>query len=114
MQGNSSTNYKVKTIPHFDKALKRLVKKYALIKQEYINFLDSLEVDPQQGTSLGNNCYKVRLAIASKGKGKSGGARLITYVLVTDKTVFLLDIFDKSEQENISDKELESLIKGIK
>ena len=114
MQGNLSMNYKIKTIPHFDKALKRLVKKYASLKQEYIDLLDSLEVEPQQGTNLGNNCYKVRLAIASKGRGKSGGARAITYFLVTDKTVFLLDIFDKSEQVNISDKELLLLIKNIK
>jgi mRNA-degrading endonuclease RelE of RelBE toxin-antitoxin system len=106
--------YKIKTIPHFDKALKRLVKKYASLKQEYIDLLDSLEVEPHQGTNLGNNCYKVRISIASKAKGKSGGARVITYVLVTDKTVFLLDIFDKSEQNNISDKELLLLIKDIK
>jgi len=96
------------------KALKRLVKKYASLKQEYIALLDSLEVEPQQGTNLGNNCYKVRLAIAAKGKGKSGVARVITYILVTDKTVFLLDIFDNSEQDNISDKELLLLIKDIK
>ncbi|CAN5873801.1 hypothetical protein BH11BAC7_BH11BAC7_16560 [soil metagenome] len=29
---------------------------------------------PQVGTSIGNNCYKIRLAISSKGKGKSGDA----------------------------------------
>ena len=107
-------NYKLKTIPNFDKALKRLVKKYPSLKAEYIALLDSLEVQPQQGKNLGNNCYKVRLAIASKGKGKRGGARIIIYVLVTDKTVFLLDIFDKSEQDNISDKELLLLINEIK
>ena len=113
MQGNLSMNYKVKTIPNFDKALKRLVKKYTSLKKEYIDLLDSLEITPTQGTNLGNNCYKIRIAIASKGKGKSGGARVITYVLVTDKTVFLLDIFDKSEQSNITDKDLLALIKGI-
>lgn len=114
MPGNLSMNYKVKTIPHFDKALKRLSKKYASLKREYITLLDSIEVEPQQGVNLGNNCYKIRLAISSKNKGKSGGARIVTYVLVRDKTVFLLDIFDKSEQENISDKELLALIKEIK
>jgi hypothetical protein len=107
-------NYKVKTITHFDKALKRLSKKYASLKQEYIALLDSLEVEPQQGINLGNNCYKIRLSIASKNKGKSGGARVITHILVRGKTVFLLDIFDKSEQDNISDKELLALIKEIK
>ena len=68
---------------------------------------------PQQGTALGNNCYKVRLAITSKGKGKSGGARVITYVLVLDETVYLLSIYDKSEQDSISESELLKLIEGI-
>jgi len=76
MPGNSSMKYKIKTIPHFYKALKRLVKKYALLKQEYVDLLDSLEVEPNQGANFGNNFYKVRIAIASKGKGKSGGAKI--------------------------------------
>lgn len=75
--------------------------------------LDSLEVNPEQGTSIGNSCYKIRLAMASKGNGKSGGARVIIHVLIKDKIVFLLDIYDKSEQANISDKELGQLLKSI-
>jgi len=106
-------SYKVKTIPNFEKSLKRLVKKYPSLKTEYVTLLDSLEVDPEQGTSIGNSCYKIRLAMASKGKGKSGGARVIIHVLVKDKIVFLLDIYDKSEQANISDKELGQLLKSI-
>ena len=73
MPENLSMNYKIKTIPNFDKALKRLVKKYASLKREYIALLDSLEEEPKQGVNLGNNCYKIRVAIASKNKGKSGG-----------------------------------------
>lgn len=80
---------------------------------EYIALLDSLEQDPEQGTPIGNHCFKIRIAIASKGKGKSGGARVIIHVVVTDKIVFLLDIYDKSEQENISEKELAELLKMI-
>lgn len=72
---------------------------------EYIALLDSLEQDPEQGTPLGNRCFKIRIAITSKGKGKSGGARVIIHVAVTNEVVFLLDIYDKSEQENISEKE---------
>ena len=60
--------------------------------------------------ALGNDCYKIRFAISSKGKGKSGGARLITYVRVLENTVFLLDIYDKSQQATISDKELKLLV----
>lgn len=80
---------------------------------EYIALLDSLEQDPEQGTPLGNNCFKIRIAIASKGKGKSGGARVIIHVVVTNEVVFLLDIYNKSEQESISEKELAELLKMI-
>jgi len=62
---------------------------------------------------LGNNCFKIRIAIASKGKGKSGGARVIIHVVVTNEVVFLLDIYNKSEQESISEKELVELLKMI-
>ena len=93
--------------------MKRLAKKYPSLKAEYIELVQSLKQEPEQGTPLGNNCYKIRLAIASKGKGKSGGSRVITYVQVLQTTVYLLTIFDKSEKENIPDKELEALLKEI-
>jgi hypothetical protein len=72
-----------------------------------------LQDDPKQGTSLGNNCYKIRLSIASKGKGKSGGARVISCVKVIETKVYLLTIFDKSATENISDYDLIVLLKWI-
>jgi len=65
------------------------------------------------GTPLGHECYKIRLAIASKGKGKSGGARVITYLQVLKNSIFLLSIYDKSEKENITDKELQEILKNI-
>lgn len=114
MQENCLMNYKVKTIPYFDKQLKRLAKKFPSLKLEYNNLLDSLENNAMQGAPLGNNCFKIRMAVASKGKGKSGGARVITCVLVEQKSVYLLDIYDKSEQDSISDKELIALVKEIK
>jgi len=103
-------SYKVKTIPRFEKELKCLAKKYSSLKIEYISLVKSLIENPEQGTPLGNNCFKIRLAIGSKGKGKSGGARVITYIQITESEVYLLSIYDKSEQENISDKELASLL----
>ncbi|TZF82743.1 hypothetical protein FW774_14710 [Pedobacter sp. BS3] len=106
-------SYRVKFIPKFEKELKRLVKKYPSIKSDFSELLQSLKQEPTQGTSLGNGCYKIRMAISSKGKGKSGGARIITCFKITLDTVFLLTIFDKSEQENISDKELKELLKFI-
>jgi mRNA-degrading endonuclease RelE of RelBE toxin-antitoxin system len=100
-------NYSVLTIPPFDKQLKRLAKKYPSLKIEFAELIDNLELQPDQGTPLGNNCYKIRIAIASKGKGKSGGARIITNVLVTEEIVYLLTIYDKSEKEILTNKELE-------
>lgn len=75
--------------------------------------MNSLKESPSQGLSLGNDCYKIWMAIAIKGKGKSGGARVITCFKIMNGTVFLLTIFDISEQENIPDKELKELLKFI-
>lgn len=75
--------------------------------------LKSLKTDPGQGTSLGNNCYKVRMAIASKGKGKSRGARVITHYKVIESAVYLLSIYDKSQHEDIPDKYIIDLLKYI-
>ena len=72
-----------------------------------------LKENPVQGTSIGKNCYKIRLAIGSKGKGKSGGARVISNFVVSEKNVYLLSIYDKSEKENLRKKELEELLKFI-
>jgi mRNA-degrading endonuclease RelE of RelBE toxin-antitoxin system len=69
-------SYKVKTTDVFERQAKRLVKKYASLKKELIDLIHSLKETPQQGTSIGNGCFKIRLAIASKGKGKSGGPEL--------------------------------------
>ncbi|HEY8783042.1 MAG TPA: type II toxin-antitoxin system RelE/ParE family toxin [Mucilaginibacter sp.] len=106
-------SYKVKFIPKFEKELKRLAKKFPSVKADFSQLLKSLHEDPSQGTPLGNECYKVRMAISSKGKGKSGGARIVTCFKIIYGTVFLLAIFDKSEKENISDKELSDLLKFI-
>ena len=71
----------------------------------------SIKKEPVQGIPLGNDCYKIRLAIRSKGKGKSGGARVITCVKVVNEKVYLITIYDKSEKEDISSKELSSILK---
>lgn len=65
---------------------------------------------PCSGSALGQDCYKVRMAIRSKGKGRSGGARVITCVKVVKSTVILLTVYDKSERDAISDKELAKLL----
>ena len=105
--------YSVKSISVFERQAKRLIKKYASLKKELLELVQKLKEDPEQGTAIGKSCFKVRIAVASKGKGKSGGARVITNFVVTDATVYLLSIYDKSEKENLSDRELEELLEFI-
>lgn len=107
-------SYNVEVLPRFEKDLKRLVKKFPSLKKEFIGLVNELKENPTKGISLGNNCYKIRLAIASKGKGKSGGARVISHLKIIENTVFLLTIFDKSEQESLSDNELLEILNTIK
>ena len=76
-------NYNVIPIDRFKKEAKRLLKKYSSLKGELLQLERQLSDSPNLGISLGHNVYKIRLAIESKGKGKSGGARVITY-LVTE------------------------------
>jgi mRNA-degrading endonuclease RelE of RelBE toxin-antitoxin system len=107
-------SYEVIATPRFRRDIKKLIKKYLSLKKEYAQLINELEENPQQyGSPLGDNCYKIRISITSKGKGKSGGARVITHIVVKEKTVFLLTIYDKSEKENISDKELQELLNQL-
>jgi hypothetical protein len=103
----------VKSIAVFEKQTKRLVKKYPSLKIELLNLVASLKENPEQGSPIGKSCYKIRIAIASKGKGKSGGARLITHFVLIEATVYLLSIYDKSEKENLTDKEIDELLRHI-
>ena len=104
-------------LPEFEARAKDLAKKYKSFVQDYETFLDELERNPFGGKPLGHHTYKHRMAIASKGKGKSGGARVITYnvqqhskeeILVT-----LMSIYDKGEISNVSDSYLRSLVQRI-
>jgi len=106
-------SYNVFTLRSFEKQLKRLVRKYPSLKKEYIELIESLEINPKQGTAISNKCYKVRLAIESKGKGKSGGARVIANLVIENNAVYLLSIYDKSEKSNLTDAELTELLKQV-
>lgn len=106
-------SYRVVTIPPFDRQLKRLAKKYHSLKNDLAELGKQLTDNPAMGKPIGQDCYKIRLAISSKGKGKSCGARIITHVYVSRKTLYMLTIYDKSKQDNISDKELNELLKFI-
>ena len=106
-------SFKLTTTARFERELKRLTKKYPSLKEELIELLTSLRINPVQGTAIGYNCYKIRLAIASKGKGKRSGARVITYVAIVNETVYLASIYNKSEKGNISLKELQDILSGL-
>ena len=107
-------SYNVDTIPQFDKQAKRLIKKFPSLKRDLSELILSLSENPVQGKSLGNNFYKIRIAISAKGKGKSGGARVITYLKLIQTKVYLAAIYDKSEKANISDAELDGLFSFLK
>lgn len=113
MPKNCSMSYSIKTISVFDRNLKKLAKRYASLKTDFADLLENLSENPVQGTSLGNNVYKIRMKISAKNKGKSGGARIISHVVIQNETVYLLTIYDKSEQETISDKQIQQLINLI-
>lgn len=104
-------SFSVKTISVFDRQAKRLAKKFPSLKKELQTLIRDLKEDPIQGTPIGHDCQKVRLAIASKGRGKSGGGRGIVHVVFKDNAVYLLSIYDKSELENLTDNEILELIK---
>ena len=106
-------SFKVKTIPVFEKQAKRLKKKFPSLKGELRKLISEIAENPTNGISVGHNCYKIRLSISSKSKGKSGGARVITHIIFKDSVVFLISIYDKSDIENLTDKEILNLLKQI-
>jgi hypothetical protein len=81
------------------------------LKNELPQLFEELKTNPTLGTELGNNIYKIRLAIASKGKGKSGGAGVMSFVKIIDTTVLLFSIYNKGNKDSISQSEIINLIK---
>ena len=94
----------------FQKDLKQLAKRYHSILLDVESLLVKLTENPTLGTSLGKDCYKLRIAISSKKKGKRGGARVISYAKIIQDQLVLLTIYDKSEKSDITDKELQALL----
>lgn len=91
-------------------ASEKIAKKHKSIKQDILPIIEELQLNPDIGTPLGKGCFKIRFAISSKNKGKSGGGRIITFFRSRRNTVYLIDIFDKSDKASISEKELQLLI----
>ena len=85
-------SYEIIILPKSEREIKRLSKKYRTFRGDLAELIESLEEQPQQGEPLGKDCFKIRMAIRAKGKGKSGGARVIMYVKVVRETVIVLSI----------------------
>ncbi len=105
--------YSVIPTEKFKKEAKRLIKKYPSLKDELNELASILTTSPKSGIDLGYNTYKIRLAIKSKGKGKKGGGRIITYLLAKQKEICLLLIYDKSEFDSIDDRTIKSIIMNL-
>ncbi len=99
-------------LPQFQKEIKQLSKKYISLPNDFESLLRILENNPTTGESLGNNCYKIRMKIASKHAGKSGGARVITCVKIISSDIYLISIYDKADKETITKKEIEAILKS--
>lgn len=106
--------YEVKAAKEFKRNFKRLSKKYHSIDRDLEKLLDELETNPYIGADLGDGVRKIRMAVSDKGKGKSGGARVITYTVEIDEEsgkVTLLTIYDKNDRESISKSEIAGLLR---
>jgi mRNA-degrading endonuclease RelE of RelBE toxin-antitoxin system len=113
----------VRLTKSFITAAKPLLKKYPSLSRDLLKLESELIKNPKKGTPLGNNAYKIRLQISSKGKGKSGGARVISLletaiignVIIEKEAVIvnLITIYDKANTATITDRELKELIKSI-
>jgi len=104
-------SFNIKIIHKFEKELKALTKKYPSLKTEYNTLISLLEKNPYHGIPLGQQCYKIRIAIASKNKGKSGGGRVKSCVKVLKSTVYMLSIYDKSQKDDLGKGELKAALK---
>ena len=85
----------------FKKELKHIAKKHRQILTDITHLIEDLFKTPHIGTDLGKNVYKIRLAITGTSKGKSGGARVITYVKIMAQTVVLAEPYLKSEYDTV-------------
>ena len=109
-------NFDVIPTPHFERSFKVLAKSHRSLKDDILEFTKSLEINPFQGDELTPGIRKIRMTISSKGRGKSGGARVITYTIVAtanEGSVYLLDIYDKSDYSTVDISAVRNMIKAL-
>lgn len=105
-------SYSVELSANFKKEAKRLSKKYPSLKTKLFKLFSELEENPKMGIPFENDIFKIRLSIASKNKGKSGGTRVLSFVKVTQTSVLLFSIYNKGNVGSITDKQIQELIKN--
>lgn len=98
--------FEIRAVGEFVRDVKKLAKKYKKLANDLENLKKELLSNPKNGISLGNDCYKIRLANRSVPIGKSGGFRVVYYFVDSSGIIFLLAIYSKSEIENISDERI--------
>ena len=107
--------YKTKIAATFKREFKRLYKRYPSLEQDVKSLREEILANPTTvGTDLGGGVRKIRMRITSKGRGKSGGARVISFTVIVsvDETeVNLLYIYDKADRASITEAEIEALLK---
>ncbi len=104
-------NFRVIPLDSFKQNFKRLQKKNRNIKNDVKKLTSELEKNPQSGTAIQHNCFKIRVANSSVPTGKSGGFRTIYYFLDKHKNVYLIAIYSKTQKDSISENELLELLK---
>ncbi len=109
-------NFEIQTTNYFDAEAKRLAKRHRSFIDDLKDFQESLLANPYQGTELSPGIRKIRMAIGSKGRGKSGGARVITLTYLVnaqDGVVILLLIYDKADASNIKKNVVHKIVEGL-
>lgn len=106
--------YEIIATPFFQRNIKKLAKRYLSLRKDYDGFLSELRANPQMGIDLGDGLHKIRMRISDKNKGKSGGARVITFTVIIaaeESQLYLVCIYDKSERENMTVGEIRLILK---
>lgn len=109
-------NFDVRTTPHFEREAKALSKRYRSFKGDLKGLIEALGEEPMQGVELSPGIRKIRLAITSKGRGKAGGARVITYTICTSENtgrVYLVDVYDKADYSTVDVSAVKKMIAGL-
>ncbi|MCF6339900.1 MAG: type II toxin-antitoxin system RelE/ParE family toxin [Sulfurimonas sp.] len=105
-------SFKIKPVDGFKRDFKKLAKKHKKLDNDVRKTILELKENPKAGTALQHNCYKIRMANSSTSRGKSGGFRLIYYFIDEKNDLYLMNIYSKTQKENISDNELLELLKN--